>query len=577
MTFDSIPLASEKVTVPPFPVDAFPAVIADMVNAVAESTQTDPSMAATTALTALAACVGGRADVQVRGGWREPLCLFTATIARPGERKSPVQNAIAAPLHEVETELTLAGELEQLEWAQQLDMAKRTVAKLNKDAVNAAAKAIRLGATHEDKQVAAAAAQAAKDAQKSVRAIGIPRIPRLLADDVTPTSTATLLAEHGGRITILSTEGGVFDMLAGPHARGGAGLSVFLKAHAGDRIMVDRQSRGRQVIPHPALSMGLMVQPRVIEAVATNRDFTGRGLLARFLYAMPESRVGRRSIGVPPDRQVEARYLGFMRTLAAGMAAWTDAPAVVVLSGDADTQVRDLEAATEPTLVDDDAPQGLIDWRGKYVGAVVRIAGLLHFAEHGEKGFRLPVQVETIRQAERIGEYFSACAANVFAAMDIDPVTSDAEYLLERIKVLDKVLLSARDLFSATNRSRFRNRAGMKPALNQLILLGYLSPVSPAEKRTGGGRPPSQLYRVHFAADAAIAANAVSGASDDGRRDSGDRSPAGWRAAITARDTRIRELRGRGRTYSEIAAEVGCSTPTVSRVLRKSQSPCTEN
>ena len=44
-----VPLTS-PVPVPAFPVDAFPPVIADMITAVATSTQTDPAMAGTCAL-----------------------------------------------------------------------------------------------------------------------------------------------------------------------------------------------------------------------------------------------------------------------------------------------------------------------------------------------------------------------------------------------------------------------------------------------------------------------------------------------------------------------------------------------
>jgi hypothetical protein len=509
MMSDPIPLFPGNVAIPAFPVDAFPGVIGQTVAEVSEETQTDAAMAATTALTALAACVGGRAEIQVRPGWREPLNIFTATIARPGERKSAVHTRMAAPLHEVETELSLAGEVERLQWQDEFDMATKTVEHLNKAAVNAAAAAAKPEATDDDKKAAADAAQAAKDAKVAMRAIEVPRVPRLLADDVTPTAAATLLAEHGGRITILSAEGGIFDMLAGPYGRTGAGLSVFLKAHAGDRIMIDRQSRPRQVIAHPALSMGLMVQPRVIEAIAANRDFVGRGLLARFLFATPESRVGRRSIGEPVSQDVEARYAGSMRSLAAGMAQWTGDPALIVLDAQAEAQVRAIQLVIEPTLATDDVSPTLIEWLAKYTGAVVRIAGLLHFAEHGEDGWRMPVEAETVRNAQRIGDYFKACAANVFAQMDIDPTTADALYLLDRVAALDQVLVSERDLFSATNRSRFRTKAGMKPALNRLIQHGYLTLVDPPEKKPAGGRSPSPLYRVHAAADAADAADAV--------------------------------------------------------------------
>jgi replicative DNA helicase len=46
-----------------------------MVRAVAEATQTDPAMAGTSALSALATCAGGHAEIEIRSGWREPLCL----------------------------------------------------------------------------------------------------------------------------------------------------------------------------------------------------------------------------------------------------------------------------------------------------------------------------------------------------------------------------------------------------------------------------------------------------------------------------------------------------------------------
>ena len=94
---------------PPFPVDALPGAISDMVHAVAEATQTDPAMPATSALSALSACTGGHAEVEVRSGWREPLCLYTATIAGPGERKSSVQLSMVRPILDVEHQLAEKG------------------------------------------------------------------------------------------------------------------------------------------------------------------------------------------------------------------------------------------------------------------------------------------------------------------------------------------------------------------------------------------------------------------------------------------------------------------------------------
>ncbi len=162
---------------------------------------------------------------------------------------------MVAPLHEAEAEMSMAGEIEHMAMQDKLDMAKKTVDQLNKAAVNAAAKAAGPDATDDDRKAAAAAAEAARAAKAEMREIEVPVIPRLLADDATPEATATLLADHGGRIAIISTEGGVFDTIAGRYART-VNMDVYLKGHSGDRLRVDRQGRPPQYIPSPALTMG---------------------------------------------------------------------------------------------------------------------------------------------------------------------------------------------------------------------------------------------------------------------------------------------------------------------------------
>jgi replicative DNA helicase len=334
-------------------------------------------------------------------------------------------------------------------------------------------------------------------------------IPRLLADDVTPEATASLLADHGGRIAIVSAEGGIFDTIAGRYARK-VNMDVYLKGHSGDRIRVDRQGREPQSIPSPALTMGLMVQPRVIEAIAANRDFVGRGLLARFLYATPASKVGSRvSDATPVSDNTEKRYNHWVKKLASDMAGWAGDPAILVLDPAAESEVRKIHDANEPTLAGEGelaSPPALTEWGGKYVGAVVRIAGLLHLGEHGECGLRYPVQAETIRAAERIGRYFKAAAINVFSLMGAEADIADAFYLLRRAVSLATDEMSQRDLMAASSRSRFPTKETMRPILKRLIEHGYLIPVD-TPKPASGGRVSPRFKVHHLAADAADAAD----------------------------------------------------------------------
>ena len=103
----------------------------------------------------------------------------------------------------------------------------------------------------------------------------------------------------------------------------------------------------------------------------------------------------------------------------------------------------------EPTLAGDGELAPLADWGAKYVGAVARIAGILHLAELGaETGPKQAVTAQTILAASRIGIHFKAAAIRAFSVMGTDQGTTDATYLLDRIGRLDKDEVSVRDLFA---------------------------------------------------------------------------------------------------------------------------------
>ena len=477
---DPIPL-TQNATIPPFPVDSLPGPIADMVHAVAEATQTDPAMAGTSALSVLSACAGGCAEIEVRSGWREPLNTYTNTIAGPGERKSAVQSVMARPLWDVEKALADKGAGVRLE----AETRKLVATKAAERQRNTAA------AADGGNQLMADAIGAAKLAEE----IEVPPIPRLLADDVTPEAAASLLAEQKGRLAIISAEGGVFDIVAGRYSRL-PNMDLWLKGHAGDPLKVDRKGRPPEYIPRPALTLGLMIQPSVLDTIAANREFRGRGLVARFLYAYPVSKVGHRRIATDPVKpEVGELYGKTVTDLASGLAGWLGDPAVLMLSDKAQQAMQAVEAAVEPTLAGDGELAALADWGAKYAGAVARIAGLLHLAQYGhEKGVPEPVSAGTVLAAARLGAYYKACAIRAFGEMGADPVTSDAAYLLDRIHALDAKEVSERDLHVAAQ-SRFRVKDALIPALNRLVDHGYLIPLSAAPSGDRG-RPASPRYAV---------------------------------------------------------------------------------
>ncbi|MEU4164880.1 DUF3987 domain-containing protein [Actinoplanes sp. NPDC026670] len=480
---DPMPLSARRAP-SAFPVEALPSWVADMAGAVAEFTQTPADLAGCIALAALSTAAGGRAEVEIRGSWREPANLFTVVVLPPGSRKSAVFTALIRPLLAAESVL-----IERTRPAiVEAELALRVAAKAADRAANTAAAAIDAGGRDRLLADATAAAMAAE-------AITIPSLPRLVADDVTSEQAASLLAEQGGRLAVLSPEGGIFATLAGRYS-GAPNLEVFLKGHAGDMLRIDRRSRPAEHVDQPALTLGLAVQPEVLRDIAQMPGFRGKGLLARILFAVPENTVGRRRIGADPiPAAVADAYAENLTALVVGLAA-LDEPAVLPLSPSANERMLAIERDIEPRLAPSGTWAHIVDWGSKYAGAVARIAGLLHLAEQLPNERDGVIEAGTFDRAATIGAYFAEHALTAFDDMGADPLVDDARHVLAWIERSQTERFTKRDLFTALSRGRFRKAADLDPVLNLLVAHGYLRQ-APAPERRGAGRAPSPGWLVH--------------------------------------------------------------------------------
>ncbi|WP_149180849.1 DUF3987 domain-containing protein [Streptomyces sp. TRM49041] len=479
---EPIPLDRQP-KLPSFPVHALPRWVADFVAALAEETQTPPDLAGALALSVLATAAGGRAVVHVRGRWREPTNLFVVVALGPANRKSAVFAAMTAPLYEAENALVEGSSLAIVEAEVTARMAREAADK-------AAAQAAKADGPERDNLVADAIGLA-----QTAESLSVPPRPRLLADDATPETVTTLLSEQGGRLAVMSAEGGIFDIIAGRYS-GVPNMEVFLKGHAGDRLRVDRRSR-QEFIEAPALTMGLAVQPSVLEDIGKNRGFDGRGLLARFLYCLPESLVGYRKIDPDPvPATVAAAYERNVYALTLRLADWTD-PLVVQVGAEAHAMLKAYEQRVEPQLRAKGGRLGHIGkWAGKLIGSAVRIAGLIHLAEHIDGGNNTPISEATMRAAIELADYFAAHALTVFDLMGADAALARARSLLSVLEDNGWQSVSRRDLFAKLSRSEFPTIADLEPVVAVLEEHGYIRSETPP--RTGKrGRPPAPRYLVH--------------------------------------------------------------------------------
>ncbi|HIC14564.1 MAG TPA: DUF3987 domain-containing protein, partial [Gemmatimonadetes bacterium] len=280
------PFAS--VEVPRFPIDALPAELAEYVSQEAEAKQVPQDLPGCLVLGATAAAVAGKAKVFLNDDWTEPLNNNFVSVLPSGERKSPEFREIFHPMEEKERQLVATKTPEIVRAQTERDILEKRLQNKKADAAKAKSQAERDSAEVDARELATQLAR-----------FEIPVAPRLLADDATPEAVAGLLAEQKGRLAIISTEGGIFEIIAGRYSESVPNLDVYLKAYSGDTIRVDRRSRPAEFIADPCLTVVLTVQPDVIRDLSSKRGFRGRGFLARWNYSLPNSKVGFRNTDAP--------------------------------------------------------------------------------------------------------------------------------------------------------------------------------------------------------------------------------------------------------------------------------------
>jgi len=117
----------------------------------------------------------------------------------------------------------------------------------------------------------------------------------VVCNDVTTEKLTDLMAKNDERMSIISAEGGIFDIMAGRYSEGRGNFELYLQAYSQDAVGVYRIGRKEIRLNSPSLTMCLGVQPAVIEDIGRHKGFRGRGLLARFLYACCRPQAGYRS------------------------------------------------------------------------------------------------------------------------------------------------------------------------------------------------------------------------------------------------------------------------------------------
>jgi len=491
-----LPAPLGQFDLPTFPLEAFPqrlCVLCELCAAVAESYQVPVDMPAMLVLSVGGASLAKKVVVHVQGDHWEPVNLFAVVALPPANRKSGVFRAVAQPLTYFEQQ-----EVERLAPIIKQNRNQRMI--LEESLKHARSQAAKAKKPEERERHM----ERTNEILDELNGLEVLTSPQYIGDDATPESVALLLSDNDGRFALLSPEGDIFDLMAGRYSNNNAAnIGVYLRGHAGDEIRINRASRDfvPRYVHHPALTIGVAVQPDVLRGLTLKKGFRGRGLLGRFLYSIPPSLLGHRKIHVRPvDPGLSQAYqdliLAALRLEHAIDTQGNLCPHTLIVSKDALVELDRFSVEIEKQLGPNGEFAAMGDWAGKLVGAVCRIAGIFHGLMTATSGCPAESQIdtETMLGAIAIGEYLIPHAKAAFFEMGADPAIDSARKILDWVFSEQLSEFARRDAFNAL-RGAIQKVTELDDPLQMLVNHGYIREVLVEHK--GPGRKPSTKYEVN--------------------------------------------------------------------------------
>ncbi|MFB7517244.1 DUF3987 domain-containing protein [Streptomyces sp. NPDC056144] len=393
-----MPLDSPKL--PPFPVHLL-GTLEPMVRAVSAAFQCPQDYAAICALGALDTVLGGQVQVRLKPDWLEKHSgKYLMGFGEPSDGKSLVQDEMFSPVRSALADYAVA-----------------------------------VGPFLRDELL--------------VEALGrTPDAPRGIMEDTTFESLIGQLGKHGGRMALVSDEGGIFKMLGGMYAGTGqkSNDEILRKGYSGSSYTYDRKStggKGESVhIPVVKLNICILAQPGILRGVeAANPNFRASGFLARILYALPAP-LPHYILDVPdipaPVRAAYARTLHalfdrfwltslpYVSTPANRSEGWDGVdggsiearksvdPVVLTLPEPVRDEFLKFNVNLRQRAKRGGALYDIADWVGKLAGSTARIAAVLTLADNPEATELSP---RAVRDAMEMTPYWIAHARHAFRLM----------------------------------------------------------------------------------------------------------------------------------------------------------------
>lgn len=420
------PVLTRAPHLPDFPASLLPSPYREFASALAQSTEVPEALCILSILSIVSTASTKKFVVVPRPDWQESINIYVLVALPPANNKSQILNRCLKPIVFWEFR-----EQRQIE-PQRL---KAISAKKNHEARIASFR-LKLGKEQDPNKLSILKSDILNEEQQ-LNALVVPAVPKLFVNDVTPESLSAQLVEQGGRLGIISDEGGFFENIAGLYTGGKANNDVVLKGIDGGNVRIDRKDRSITICPY--LTIAIVAQPQILKNMGERKALQGKGIQERFLYCIPPSKLGNRTLKGPPiPPAAESAYSAAVEQLLDIKLPVDDNgichPKLLYLTPAAEAAWNQWRLEIEPMLGPDGELAPCLGWGGKLAGYTLRLAGLLELMEHGPKAHevgRLAMDNAIIMAKLLIPHTLAA-----FGLMGQNPAQDLAERIIERLRRL---------------------------------------------------------------------------------------------------------------------------------------------
>ena len=458
-----------------------PYPFAEYAETLAKSVEVPEGLAVFGVLGAVSSAIGHRIKVTPKKGWEEPVNLYLLAVLPPGNNKSAILKACTAPLVSWEKSQKELLEPEIKKSRSQLKTMEEQIKRKRSEAIKQKDHDLQKLEFHEVAEMEASLEEAIF-------------LPQVFITDATPESLAQGVFEQKGRLAVISDEGGIMDVLGGLYTKGQANINIVLNGIDGGHVRIKRKDTFLDI--NPVLTFCVFVQPAVIQNMAQQKTFSGKGLLERFLYLIPETKLGYRTHDTNPvPDEIKNAYtekLTALLDVCMNPELEPDTYWTLTLTNESLSVFKKFQLEIEEQLRPNEKLFPINGWAGKICGYSLRIAGLLHVMEHGARTGEL--SPSTMTTAIEIIKLLIDHGLIAFGSMGADQAFDDVKIVLNWIVENGEFAFNKNDCHRALG-GYFQVVRELEQVLESLQFNEIIS--KPIDVQTGGRGRPSIVYRVN--------------------------------------------------------------------------------